>query len=155
MRQHNAEGVSESRKGLTSFPTVPIESIPARKASDAASALRPVVLVVDDKPSIADSLTEILDRNGYAAIAVYDAESALETALVVPPDVAVIDAGLPASNGVELAASLRGKLPGCKIVLISGVTEDSELLAKIKIARLEPQGDAKKTGGQLVEIFEG
>jgi ActR/RegA family two-component response regulator len=142
MREANGEEVSRAPEGLTtSFPIVPIAGVPAPEASDSAGALRPVVLVVDDEPGNADTLTEILDRNGYAAIPAYDAETALETALLVPPELAVIDVGLSGSSGMELADSLRGKLPDCKIVLISGDTGSSELLATVKAAQLELRSD--------------
>jgi DNA-binding NtrC family response regulator len=141
MRHLIAEGVSAAQKGLTtSFPIVPIQGVPAPEPSEAASALRPVVLVVEDEPGIADTLTEILGRNGYAAIPAYDAETALETALLVPPELAVIDVRLPGSSGMDLATSLRGKLPDCKIVLISGDTGSSELLATVNAAHLELLG---------------
>ena len=42
------------------------------------NSFRTVVLVVDDESVIADTLVEILNRNGYTAIAAYDAEGALE-----------------------------------------------------------------------------
>jgi len=122
MREANGEEVSRAPEGLTtSFPIVPIAGVPAPEASDSAGALRPVVLVVDDEPGNADTLTEILDRNGYAAIPAY--------------------VGLSGSSGMELADSLRGKLPDCKIVLISGDTGSSELLATVKAAQLELRSD--------------
>jgi CheY-like chemotaxis protein len=138
MRHSISEPISGPHEGLTaSFSVVPIEEIPAPEPSDAASALRPVVLVVDDEPAIADELTDTLAQSGYAAMAAYDAETALETALLVPPDLAVIDARLLESSGIDLATSLREKLPECKIVLISGDTGSSELLATVNAAHLE------------------
>jgi len=133
MRQPTSEPSLTSLEGLaTSFPIVPVEEIPASDPSDAASALRPMVLVVDDKPAIADELTENLDRSGYAAIAAYDAETALETALLMPPDLALIDAQLSGSSGIDLATCLREKLPDCKIVMFSGDEGESELLNSVK-----------------------
>jgi DNA-binding response OmpR family regulator len=153
MREPNVEGVSRSHEGLTtSFPIVPIECIPAPEPSDAASALRPVVLVVEDEPGIADTLTEILDRNGYAAIPAYDAETALETALVVPPELAVIDVRLPGSSGMDLATSLRGKLPDCKILLISKDAASSELLATFKDAHLALSGNPVEASDLLAHV---
>jgi CheY-like chemotaxis protein len=125
--------ISKPHEGLkASFPIVALEEIPAPEPSDAASALRPVILVVDGERAFADELTESLNRSGYAAIATYDAETALETALLVPPDLAVIDAWLSGSSGIELATSLQEKLPDCKIVMSSWDAADSEVLASVK-----------------------
>ena len=93
-----------------------------------------MVLVVDGDPAIADELTESLSRNGYAAIAAYDAETALETALLVPQDLAVIDVRLSGTSGIDLASSLQEKLPDCKIVMFDGDESSSELVASVDAA---------------------
>jgi CheY-like chemotaxis protein len=118
----------------TSFSVVSMEEIPAPQPSDAASTLRPMVLVVESEPEAADELMESLCRNGYAAVAAYDAESALETALLMPPDLAVIDARLAGSSGIELATSLREMLPDCIVVMFDGDARDSELMATVNAA---------------------
>jgi ActR/RegA family two-component response regulator len=134
MRQPT-DDLSRPLDGLTtSFSIVPIKDIPAPEPSDAAITLRPMVLVVDGDPAIADELTESLSRNGYAAIAAYDAETALETALLVPPDLAVIDVRLSGTSGIDLASSLQEKLPDCKIVMFDGDESSSELVASVDAA---------------------
>jgi DNA-binding response OmpR family regulator len=77
-------------------------------------------------------LTESLVRIGYATISAYDAETALETALLIPPDLAVIDAQLPGSSGIDLATYLKEKLPDCIVVMAAENAPKSELLAKVK-----------------------
>ncbi len=139
MRQHTVEGFRRPLGGLTSFPIVPIASIPVFENPDGASAFRPLVLVVDAEPDSANMLAEILDRNGYAAIPAYDADSALEIALLVPPELAVIDAGLSRTSGMDLAESLRGSVPDCRILMVSKNAAKSELLATVKAAHVEPR----------------
>jgi CheY-like chemotaxis protein len=89
---------------------------------------RPRVLVVDDESIIADTLTEILNKNGYEATAAYDGEEAIETALVKPPHLLISDVMLPGMNGVELATRMRRIFPECKVLLFSGHTQTRELL---------------------------
>ena len=93
-----------------------------------------MVLVVARKPEVADELTETLNGDGYAAIATYDAETALETALLMPPDLAVIDARLAGSSGIGLAAPLRENLPECRIVMFDGYDSSSEVHASVNAA---------------------
>jgi DNA-binding response OmpR family regulator len=90
---------------------------------------RPVVMVVDDESSIADTLAEILSRSGYAAVAAYDADSALETALLNPPEMLITDVVLPGTNGIDLAIHMRRIFPDCKIILFSGQASTADLLA--------------------------
>ena len=88
-----------------------------------------MVLVVDDEPGIADKITEILKRSGYAAITAYDGEDALEIALLIPPDLVITDVGLPGISGVEVARTLKTKLPDCKILLLSSAEDEGKLPA--------------------------
>jgi DNA-binding response OmpR family regulator len=44
---------------------------------------------------------------GYAAVACYDAETALELASVIPPEILVSDVLLTGMNGVDLAIAIR------------------------------------------------
>lgn len=113
-------------KGATNFTVVPIEEIAASGLTIDSGALRPVVLVVDDEPSVADAYTKILNKGGYAAVAAYDGEGALETALLMPPDLLITDATLPGMSGVELAIAVSEKIPDCKILLIADPVETDD-----------------------------
>jgi DNA-binding NtrC family response regulator len=117
-----------SRKPTT-FPTVPLQEIPISTLEAQKEPYRPVVLVVDDESVIADSLTDILKRSGYAAMSAYDAEAALETALLTPPELLISDVILPGMNGVELAIAMQRIFPDCKVILSSGQTSSARLLA--------------------------
>jgi DNA-binding response OmpR family regulator len=109
-------------------PVVPLDQVPPADTS----AYRPVVLVVDDESAIADTLTEILSRNGYAAMAAYDGNDALESALLTPPELLITDVVLPGMSGIELAITLRRIFPECKILLFSGQASTADLLASAR-----------------------
>jgi CheY-like chemotaxis protein len=113
----------------SNFPTVPISDVPASVPSNTSTTHRPVVLVVDDESAIADTLAEILIRTGYTAMPAYDAEEALETALLVPPELLITDVMLPGMSGVELAIRIRRIFPDCRILLFSGQAATADLLA--------------------------
>jgi DNA-binding response OmpR family regulator len=111
-----------------SFPTVPIAEVPASVPANGSTTHRPVVLVVDDESAIADTLAEILKRTGYAAVPAYDAEEALSTALLMPPELMITDVVLPGMSGIELAIKVRRIFPDCRILLFSGQAATSDLL---------------------------
>lgn len=108
-----------------SSPIVPIDQVPPEDTNP----YRPVVMVVDDEIVIADTLAEILSQNGFAAVAAYDGDEALETALITPPEMLITDVVLPGMNGVELAVTIKRVYPDCKILLFSGQAVTSDLLA--------------------------
>ncbi|SPE24340.1 hypothetical protein SBA5_450004 [Candidatus Sulfotelmatomonas gaucii] len=87
------------------------------------------VLVVDDESAIADTIAKILTLSGYPAIAAYDGNDALETALLKPPELLITDVALPGMNGIELAVTIKRIFPDCKILLFSGQASTADLLA--------------------------
>lgn len=113
----------------SNFPTISIKDVPASLPLNDSKNRRPVVLVVDDESAIADTLAEILSRSGYAAIATYDGEEALESALLMPPEMLITDVQLPGMSGIELAITVKRVFPDCKILLFSGQASTTELLA--------------------------
>ena len=90
---------------------------------------RPVVFVVDDESCVTDTLAEILNREGYDAIAAYCAEDALDISLDRRPQLLITDVMLPGMNGIDLAIKMRRIFPDCKIVLFSGSARTADLLA--------------------------
>jgi CheY-like chemotaxis protein len=116
------------------FPVIPIEDIPASLPSNLSQKHRPVVLVVDDESAIADTLAQILTMSGYAAMPVYDGEEALETALLMPPELLITDVMLPGMSGIELAITVRRIFPDCRVLLFSGQAATTDLLTSAKRA---------------------
>lgn len=98
-------------------------------SNDHAPSSRPRVLVVDDETAIADTIAKILTLSGYPAIAAYDGNDALETALMKPPELLITDVALPGMNGIELAVTIKRIFPDCKILLFSGQASTTDLLA--------------------------
>jgi CheY-like chemotaxis protein len=90
---------------------------------------QPTVLVVDDEAVIADTITKILSLRGYAATAAYDGDSALQTAMLIPPQLLLADVVLPGMNGIELAQIVKRIYPDCKILLFSGQASTVDLMA--------------------------
>jgi DNA-binding response OmpR family regulator len=94
-----------------------------------SSEYRHTILVVDDEPIIADSLTTILQQSGYAAFTAYDGETAIEASLLTPPELVISDIMLPGMNGIELGIKIRRIFPDCKVILSSGQSRSGDLLA--------------------------
>ena len=91
--------------------------------------VRKRVLVVDDENLIADSIAEILNRNGFDAVARYDAESVMQLLGEAPrPDMMLTDVVMPELTGIELAKSVRSLHPDIRILLLSGNVATSRML---------------------------
>lgn len=78
------------------------------------------ILVVDDQPSVADTLSLIFQSKGYKVKTAYDAESALVLLQSFPADTVVCDIILPGMNGIEFATLMHKAHPNCRVILLSG-----------------------------------
>jgi PAS domain S-box-containing protein len=84
------------------------------------------VLLADDDPAVRGLAKEILVRHGYTVL---DAENGMAACRVAEQyderiDVLVTDVAMPGMNGKELATTLQGRIPGLKLVFISGYAGD-------------------------------
>lgn len=78
------------------------------------------ILIVDDEPTVTETLCIIFSRHGYDARAAHSAEEAIEIIAAWEPDLALLDVMLPGMNGIDLAVVLRDNRPMCRLVLFSG-----------------------------------
>jgi two-component system OmpR family response regulator len=69
----------------------------------------PTLLIAEDDGALRDVLTRSLRAEGFAASAVATGGEMLERALSDPPDVLVIDIGLPDADGRDLCQALRAQ----------------------------------------------
>jgi CheY-like chemotaxis protein len=90
------------------------------------------VLVVDDEPTIADTLVEILNGEGFHAIAASTGDSALMSAREFEPDIVISDVVMPGLSGVELGIRIRQMFPRCRVILFSGQTATVDLLREAR-----------------------
>lgn len=78
-----------------------------------------LVLVVDDERDAADALATLLRLHGFRVLTTYDGPAALVAADESPPDVAILDLGMPGMDGFELARRIRARPWGAGVRLIA------------------------------------
>ena len=114
----------------TSLPTLPTLALSAPDTAPppekAATGCR--VLVVDDNVDAAQSLGLLLEMSGHAVYLAYDGPSALQAAIALRPDVALLDIGLPGLDGFEVAQRIRHQaaLKGMVLVALTGYGQDTD-----------------------------
>jgi signal transduction histidine kinase/CheY-like chemotaxis protein len=77
------------------------------------------ILVIEDNQDGRESLRDLLEIWGYRVDLAEDGPAGLERALAAPPDVALIDIGLPGFDGNEVARRIRASLNGHSPCLIA------------------------------------
>ena len=86
------------------------------------------VLVVDDEPKIVEVVGDYLRRAGFAVTTAADGRAALATARARPPDLVVLDLGLPGLDGLDVARELRHAAPVPIIMLTARGDETDRVL---------------------------
>jgi DNA-binding NarL/FixJ family response regulator len=78
------------------------------------------VLIVDDHPSFRASARALLEAEGFDVVGeAADAESAIEAAGELHPDVVLLDVQLPDRSGFQVASQLTGDGSAVTVVLVS------------------------------------
>ena len=93
------------------------------------------ILVVDDEPSICESLLDYLEDFGFKVLTASSGDEALETLAKKPQDVAIIDIRLPGMNGDLLVMKAHKQYPGLRFLLHTGSSDyqPSKELAQIGV----------------------
>ncbi len=78
------------------------------------------ILVVDDESGIRQSLTSILEEEGYRVEAVGSGEECLATLAARPFDLILLDVWLPGVDGLVTLERLQQSVPAPMVVMISG-----------------------------------
>ncbi|HZY20265.1 MAG TPA: ATP-binding protein [Ramlibacter sp.] len=88
------------------------------------------ILVADDSPDALETMAALLEMDGHRVRVASDGRQALAAAQAAPPDVAVLDIGMPGLNGYEVARRIRAQPWGADVLLIAltgwGQAEDVE-----------------------------
>jgi putative two-component system response regulator len=100
--------------------------LPSRRA--------PRILVVDDQPSIAGLMRQLLTLRGYNVVTASDAEQAEAEVRQQLPDLILSDVIMPGKSGYELCRSLKSN-PATRLipfVLITGLSDSSDKVRGIE-----------------------
>lgn len=96
------------------------------------------ILIVDDQPSIATVLTDILEDGGFEVFTAQNGEVGIKRAKELKPDVILMDIMMPVKDGLTAITELRemDEFKNTPIFIVSakGGSHDPNLVAKLKIS---------------------
>jgi len=78
------------------------------------------IFVVDDQPTIASTLADILRLSGFDAVWFTDPRDALTAAASDCPNLVISDIEMPRFSGIELAIQLKALHLNCDVLLMTG-----------------------------------
>lgn len=117
-------------RGAEFIVRLPLSRGAAVGLADARAAARSRqvrVVVADDNRDAADSLQRILSLFGHEVRVAYDGPAAIRLAEEFRPRVAVLDIGMPGTNGYEVARALRERrIAPITLVALTGWGQESD-----------------------------
>lgn len=84
------------------------------------------LLIVEDETRLADTLRQLLHRQGYTADVCYDGVSGLDNALTGIYDLMVLDVMLPGLNGFQVARKLRDAGVATPVLMLTAKSDLSD-----------------------------
>lgn len=77
------------------------------------------ILIVDDEPAIVQTLSGILQDEGFDVLTAPDGETALQVAEEEGPDLVFLDIALPGLDGLEVLQQLKEQQPLLPVIMVS------------------------------------
>jgi CheY-like chemotaxis protein len=78
------------------------------------------LLIVDDEPTIRESLSQVLTEIGYRVRSAEDGFSALREIANEAPELLLSDLNMPGISGYELLSEVRRRFPAIRTIAMSG-----------------------------------
>jgi two-component system nitrogen regulation response regulator NtrX len=91
------------------------------------------ILVVDDEPAILDSLSKILEDEGYEVTLAKSGAEALKVLSGDPHDLIMLDIWMPEMDGLDTLKRLREQWPRQQVVMMSGHGSIETAVRSIKL----------------------
>src|SRR5690606_13434346 len=91
-----------------------------------------MVLIVDDEPKIVEVVGDYLRNAGFSVTTASDGQSALASARARPPDLVVLDLGLPVLDGLDVARELR-RTSAVPIIMLTARREETDRVLGLEL----------------------
>ena len=95
------------------------------------------ILVVDDEERVVQSITGILEDEGFRVATARSGEEAIEIFQQEKPDVTLLDIWLPGMDGIEVLKRLKWMAPDYQVIMISGHATISTAMAAVKLGAFD------------------
>jgi CheY-like chemotaxis protein len=92
---------------------------PAAQLSPGRSRFGKRILLVDDDPTVRDSLSNVLVSEGYSVIQAENGQQALDLANQLPVDLVLLDLNMPVKNGWDTFDRLTAEHPLIPIIIVT------------------------------------
>jgi len=98
---------------------------------------RPLVLIVEDDPTLRSMLERFIREQGFDVMTFPDGRPALASLPSIHPEVALVDLQMPEIGGLEVLRAMRQAAPDCRVVLMTGQPSVETAIEAVKLGALD------------------
>jgi DNA-binding response OmpR family regulator len=97
------------------------------------SAVRGLILVIDDEPAIAEVIRMNLVNAGYGAHVERDGEAGLSAVRSLRPAAVILDVGLPGIDGIEVCRRMRSAQDWTPVLFVTARDDDVDRIVGLEL----------------------
>jgi DNA-binding response OmpR family regulator len=91
------------------------------------------IVVIDDDESLRDTIGVLLEQEGFRAVQSADGRSGYESAIMLKPDLVLVDLRLPGMSGIEICKQLRAAEVKTPIIVLSAMGDEVDKVLLLEI----------------------
>jgi len=111
------------------------------------------IILADDHTIVREGLHALLERAGFEIVGeATDGRAAVELARSLQPDIAVLDIGMPALNGIDAAREILRASPGTRTILLT-IHDEKQYVVEALRAGVSGYLLKTKAAGDLVQAI--
>jgi DNA-binding response OmpR family regulator len=87
------------------------------------------VLIVEDDETIRDGIANFLSENNFMVDTVSDGAMALESVKKNPPDLVILDLGLPKISGESVCQEIKKTFPNLPVIILTAKNQKTDIIS--------------------------
>lgn len=91
------------------------------------------ILLIEDNEEIHAFIRDLLTKNNYIVTSARDGVKGLDLFRKSPPDLAILDLGLPGISGETVCAEIKKDYPDIPVIILSAKSQTSDILNGFKL----------------------
>ena len=91
------------------------------------------ILVIDDDPTLRETLSLILEREGFQPVLAADGRSGFQRAIELKPELILVDLCMPRLSGAEVCRQLRERGMKTPLIVLSASTREMDKVQLLEI----------------------
>src|ERR1700744_801063 len=91
------------------------------------------ILVIDDDENLRDTISVMLEEEGFRAVLAADGRSGFDKAVTLKPDLILVDLRLPGMSGIEICKQVRAAHVPTPIIVLSAVGDELDKVLLLEI----------------------